>query len=118
MLEWVGCPPPGVLSNPRIEPTSLVSSALGGGSFTTSTTWEATRVGERERQGQREEGRREEKGRERKGQGREREGGFECSRGSSRKDAWRRLCVGLPSAPCVFLSQIPAPAAAFVSSQH
>ena len=40
---WSGlpCPPPGDLPNPRIEPTSLVSPALAGRFFTTSTTWEA-----------------------------------------------------------------------------
>ena len=104
---------------------SLVTPALAGGFFTTSTTWEVTSVGERDRERQRKterrrggEERREEKGRERKG---EREGGFECiytCHGSSRKDTWRWLCAGLPSAPCMFLSQISAPAAASVSSQH
>ena len=34
-------PFPGNLPNPRIEPTSLMSPALAGGLFTTSTTWEA-----------------------------------------------------------------------------
>ena len=40
---WSGlpCPPPGVLSNPGIEPVSLMSPALAGGFFTTSATWEA-----------------------------------------------------------------------------
>ena len=38
---WFQCPPPGDLPNPRIEPTSLMSPALVGGFFTTSTTWEA-----------------------------------------------------------------------------
>ena len=33
--------PPGDLPNPGIEPTSLMSSALVGGFFTTSATWEA-----------------------------------------------------------------------------
>ena len=32
---------PGDLPNPEIEPTSVASSALAGGFFTTSTTWEA-----------------------------------------------------------------------------
>ena len=32
---------PGDLLNPGIEPTSLVSPALAGGFFTTSTSWEA-----------------------------------------------------------------------------
>ena len=35
------CPPPGDLPDPGIEPSSLMSSALAGGFFTTSTTWEA-----------------------------------------------------------------------------
>ncbi|MGT9536967.1 hypothetical protein ACVWBC_15400, partial [Enterococcus faecalis] len=34
-------PPPGNLPNPGIEPVSLMSPALAGGFFTTSTTWEA-----------------------------------------------------------------------------
>ena len=40
---WGGlpCPPPGSLPYPGIEPMSLMSSALAGGFFTTSTTWEA-----------------------------------------------------------------------------
>ena len=40
---WSGlpCPPPGDLSNPGIEPTSLMSPALTGRFFTTSATWEA-----------------------------------------------------------------------------
>ena len=40
---WSGlpCPPPGDLPNPGIQTTSLVSPALAGGFFTTSTTWEA-----------------------------------------------------------------------------
>ena len=40
---WSGlpCPPLGNLPNPGIEPSSLVSPALAGGFFTTSTTWEA-----------------------------------------------------------------------------
>ena len=39
--HWSGLPfpPPGDLPNPGIEPVSLTSPA--GGSFTTSTTWEA-----------------------------------------------------------------------------
>ena len=42
---WRGlpCPPPGDLSNPGTEPTSLMSPALTGGFFTSSTTWEAPR---------------------------------------------------------------------------
>ena len=40
---WSGLPfpPPENLPDPGIEPTSLVSPALAGGFFTTSTTWEA-----------------------------------------------------------------------------
>ena len=40
---WSGlpCPPPGDLPNPGIEPASLVSPALAGAFFSTSTTWEA-----------------------------------------------------------------------------
>ena len=40
---WSGlpCPPPGDLSNPGIEPTSLMSPVLAGGFFTTSATGEA-----------------------------------------------------------------------------
>ena len=39
---WSGLPfsSPGDLPNPGIEPTSLLSPALAGGFFTTSTTWE------------------------------------------------------------------------------
>ena len=35
------CPPPGDLPNPGIEPASLTSPELAGGSFTTGATWEA-----------------------------------------------------------------------------
>ena len=40
---WSGlpCPPPGDLPNPGIEAVYLMSPALAGGFFTTSTTWEA-----------------------------------------------------------------------------
>ena len=40
---WSGlpCPPPGNLPDPGIEPTSLMSPALAGGFFTSSTTWGA-----------------------------------------------------------------------------
>ena len=40
--DWSGVPfpTPGDLPNPRIEPASLVSSALTDRFFTTSTTWE------------------------------------------------------------------------------
>ena len=39
---WTGLPfpSPGDLPNPGIEPRSLMSSALAGGFFNTSTTWE------------------------------------------------------------------------------
>ena len=39
---WSGlsCPPTGDLPNLGIKPASLRSPALGGGFFTTSTTWE------------------------------------------------------------------------------
>ena len=40
ILEWVAFSSPD-LPNPGIEPTSLKSSALAGGFFTTSATWEA-----------------------------------------------------------------------------
>ena len=40
---WSGLsfPSPGDLPDPGIEPVSLMSPALAGGFFTTSTTWEA-----------------------------------------------------------------------------
>ena len=40
---WSGlpCPSPGDLPNPGIEPKFLMSPALAGGFFNTSTTWEA-----------------------------------------------------------------------------
>ena len=43
---WSGlpCPPPGDLPDPRIEPTSLMSPALAGESFTTNATWQALSV--------------------------------------------------------------------------
>ena len=44
--KWLSCPPPEDLPDPGIEPVSLMSSALGGGFFTTSTAWE--RKGESE----------------------------------------------------------------------
>ena len=39
---WSGlpCPPPGDLPDPGMEPKSLMSPALLGEFFTTSTTWE------------------------------------------------------------------------------
>ena len=41
--DWMGCHAllQGNLPDPGIEPESLTSSALAGGFFTTSTTWEA-----------------------------------------------------------------------------
>ena len=41
---WSGlpCPPPEDLPDPGIKPRSLTSSALTGGFFTTSATWEAS----------------------------------------------------------------------------
>ena len=41
--HWSGlpCPPPGDLSDPGIEPTSLLSPAWQAGCFTTAVTWEA-----------------------------------------------------------------------------
>ena len=38
------CPPPGDLSNPEIEPTSLASPALAGWFFTTSSIWEEPKL--------------------------------------------------------------------------
>ena len=40
---WSGlpCPPPGDLSDQRIEPEPLTSPALAGRFFTVSATWEA-----------------------------------------------------------------------------
>ena len=38
------CPPPGDLPDPGIKHVSLMSPALAGGFFTTSTTWEALTV--------------------------------------------------------------------------
>ena len=42
---WSGLPfpPPGDLPEPGAEPVSLISPALAGGFFTTSTTWETHR---------------------------------------------------------------------------
>ena len=42
--EWIADPPPGDLPDPGIKPASLASPALGGGFFTTNTTWEAQRL--------------------------------------------------------------------------
>ena len=55
ILSGLPCPSPGDLSDPEIKPESLMSPALVGGFFTTSTTWKAhahfnycqTGVGER-----------------------------------------------------------------------
>ena len=41
ILEWVAIYFSRDLTHPGIEPMSLVSPALAGGSFITSTTWEA-----------------------------------------------------------------------------
>ena len=41
ILEWVMCCLPGDLPDPGIEPASLMSPALAGSFFITSTTWEA-----------------------------------------------------------------------------
>ena len=41
---WLPHPPPGDLSDPGIEPTSLKSSALAGKLFATSATWEALKM--------------------------------------------------------------------------
>ena len=38
--SWLPCPPPEDLPNPEIEPMSLMSPALAGGFFTSSTTGE------------------------------------------------------------------------------
>ena len=45
-VYWIGspCPPPGDLSDPGIELTPLMSPALAGRFFTTSTTWEVLRT--------------------------------------------------------------------------
>ena len=41
--DWSGLPfpPPGDLSDPGIEPVSLMSPALAGGLFATGASWEA-----------------------------------------------------------------------------
>ena len=41
ILEWVAIPSSKDLANRGIKPTSLMSSALASGFFTTSTSWEA-----------------------------------------------------------------------------
>jgi hypothetical protein len=41
ILEWVAFPPPGDRPDTEIKPASLMSPALAGGLFTTSTTWGA-----------------------------------------------------------------------------
>lgn len=45
ILEWVSFPLPGALPNPAIGPTSLGSSAMAGGSFTTSAIYKAQEEG-------------------------------------------------------------------------
>ena len=40
ILEWVSMPSSERFPNPGIEPVSFMSPALGGGFFTTCTTWE------------------------------------------------------------------------------
>ena len=40
ILEWLPCPPPGGLPDPRIKSVSLMSLALAGRFFITSTPWE------------------------------------------------------------------------------
>ena len=42
--SWLPWPPTGDLPNPGIRPTSLMSSALADGFFTTSATWEAPNI--------------------------------------------------------------------------
>jgi len=41
ILEWVACPAPGDLPDPRIELMSLISLALADEFFSTKATWEA-----------------------------------------------------------------------------
>ena len=41
ILEGLPCPPAGDLPDPEIKSVSLMSPALTGRFFTTSTTWEA-----------------------------------------------------------------------------
>ena len=43
---WNGVPFPGPLPDPRIKPAPLMSPALAGGFFTTSTSWEAIALSE------------------------------------------------------------------------
>ena len=43
-LEWLPFPPPGDPPNPGIELASLMSPALAGEFFTTSTAWEASQL--------------------------------------------------------------------------
>ena len=42
--EWLPFPPPGDLPDPGIEHVSLISAALAGGFFTSSTIWEAPTI--------------------------------------------------------------------------
>ena len=48
--HWSGLPypPSGDLPDPEIEPASLMASALAGGFFTTSTTWEALGISKKD----------------------------------------------------------------------
>ena len=41
ILKWVAMPSPADLSDPGTKTTSQMSSALAGGFFNTSVTWEA-----------------------------------------------------------------------------
>ena len=45
ILDWLPCPPLGDLPNAGIQPTSLMSPALAGRFFTTSTTQETDTLG-------------------------------------------------------------------------
>ena len=42
------CLPPGDLLDPEIEPKSLISPTVAGGLFTTSTSWEAPKLGDKD----------------------------------------------------------------------
>jgi len=45
ILEWVAMPSSRNLSDPRINPTCLMSPSLAGRFFTTTATWEANSSG-------------------------------------------------------------------------
>ena len=47
ILEGVAVPTPGDLPDSVVKPTSLMSTALTGGFFTTSATWETPYEGHR-----------------------------------------------------------------------